>query len=106
MIVTTALLRIRNPEAIERIKQSRTEPILTDVDRAKIKHFAQRYKDPEKQIARILQIIEMSSDGFRVSDIRREVSMGQGVVGETRPEICSYPQLSPIRPRSRSSTLA
>ncbi len=84
MIVTTALLRIRNPEAIERIKQYRSEPVLTDADREKINHFVQRFKDPEKHRARVLQIIEMSAEGFSVSDIRKEVGMGYGSVSETR----------------------
>lgn len=84
MRATVALLPERNPKAIERIKKSRTEPVLTDSDRAKINHFVQRFKDPEKHRARVLQIIEMSAEGFSVSDIRKEVGMGYSLVSETR----------------------
>ncbi|MEN6290960.1 MAG: hypothetical protein ABFD07_02945 [Methanobacterium sp.] len=84
MRATAEYLRQKYPEAIARIKQSRTEPILTDADRAKIEHFVQRFKHPDKHRARVLQIIEMSADGFSVRDIRKEVGMGYSLVSETR----------------------
>lgn len=70
MRATAEFLRTKYPESIERIKQSMSEPILTDVDRAKINHFVQRFRDPKKYRVRIFQIIEMSSNDSSITDIR------------------------------------
>lgn len=83
MRATAEYLRQKYPGAIEQIKQSR-EPILTDADRAKIEHFVRRFRDPEKQRGRVLQIIEMSSQGSSVNEIRDEVGRGYSFVSETR----------------------
>jgi len=83
MRATAEFLRTKYPESIERIKQYRSEPILTDVDRAKIDRFVQRFRDPEKQRERVLQIIEMSSVGFSVNEIRDKVGRGYSFVSET-----------------------
>ena len=70
MRATAEFLRTKYPESIERIKQYRSEPILTDVDRAKIDRFVQRFRNPKKQRERVLQIIEMSSNDISLTDMR------------------------------------
>lgn len=57
---------------------------LTDTEEAKIERYAKRFTNPEKQKARVLQIIEMSSEGFSVNDIRHEIGIGYGYVSEAR----------------------
>ncbi len=57
---------------------------LTDAETAKIERYIKRFEHPEKQRSRVLQIIEMSSDGFSVKDIRDEVGKGYSFVSETR----------------------
>ena len=57
---------------------------LAPSDEAKIDRYVKRFTDPEKQKARILQIIEMSSQGTSVNDIRKEVGIGYGYVSEAR----------------------
>lgn len=57
---------------------------LTAADNAKIERYIQCFEHPEKQRARVLQLIEMPSDGFSVNDIRDEVGKGYSFVSETR----------------------
>jgi hypothetical protein len=58
--------------------------ILSEADQAKIDRYIKRFEHPEKQRDRVIQIIEMSSKGFSVHDIRKEVGQGYSFVSETR----------------------
>ncbi len=57
---------------------------LTPTEQEKIEHFVQRFKDPEKQRASVLRIIELSSQGDTPRNIVKEVRMTLGDVGEVR----------------------
>lgn len=48
MRATAEFLRQKYPDTTERIQQSRSEPIITEEDRAKINHFVQRFRSRKR----------------------------------------------------------
>lgn len=57
---------------------------LSDVDLSKIERFVQRFHDPESLRSRVIQIIEMSSEGLGPKDIQKEVRGAFETITETR----------------------
>ncbi len=57
---------------------------LTPVEEAKIGRYIKRFTDPEKHRERVMQIIEMSSSGVPVSELKKAVPGSYGYVSEVR----------------------
>lgn len=58
--------------------------MLSDSDLSKIERFVQRFDNPAKLHSRVIQIIEMSSDGLGPKDIQKEVRGAFETITETR----------------------